>query len=120
MFHLDPNVNDAGTSLIKEIDIAPAFLVERFGPPLPGDGTRCTGRYKFRSDDGAVFTLYEYNSTAAALDDEDDALAPDEFWRSRDERELSLGGRGGYGDGSADAFVDWLTGEYQGWQSPGG
>jgi hypothetical protein len=120
MFHPGPNVNDAGTSLIKEIDIAPAFLVERFGTPLPGDGDRCTGRYKFRGDDGALFTVYEYKSTAAYLDDEDDALPPDEFWRSRDEQELSIGGRGGYGDGSADAFSDWLTGEYRRWRSAGG
>jgi len=119
MFHLDPIVNDAGTSLIKEVDLAPAFLVERFGPPLPGDGTRCTGHYKFRSDDGAIYTVYEYKSTAAYLDDEDDALPPHEFWRSRDEHELSIGGRGGYGDGAADPFSKWLTGEYRRWRSPG-
>ena len=120
MFHPDPNVNDAGTSFIKEVDIAPAFLVERFGPPLPGDGARCTGRYKFRGDDGSLFTVYEYKSTAAYLGDEDDALPPDELWRSRDEQELSIGGRGRYGDGSADAFFDWLTGEYRRWRSTGG
>jgi len=121
MFHLDPTANDAGTNLIKEIDLAPAFLVERFGPPLPGDGARCTGRYKFRGDDdGALFTVYEYKSTAAYLDDEDDALPPDQFWRSRDEYELSIGGRGGYGDGSADKFFGWLTDEYRRWRSAGG
>ena len=121
MFHLDPTANDAGTNLIKEIDLAPAFLVERFGPPLPGDGARCTGRYKFRGDDdGALFTVYEYKSTAAYLDDEDDALPPDQFWRSRDEYELSIGGRGGYGDGSADEFFGWLTDEYRRWRSAGG
>ena len=120
MFHLDPNVNDDGTSLIKEIDIVPAFLVERFGPPLPGDGWRCTGRYKFCGNNAALFTVYEYNSTAAALDDEEDALSPDEFWRSGDEQEFSIGGRGNYGDGSADAFFDWLTGEYRRWLSDSG
>src|SRR5687767_4277304 len=92
MFHPDPNVNDAGTGLVKEIDIAPAFLVERFGPPLCGDGNRCTGRYKFVGNDGATFTVYEYKSTAAYLDDED-ALPPEQFWRSRDAQELSIGGR---------------------------
>ena len=59
MFNLNPHASDAGTGLIKEIDVAPAFLVERFGPPLPGDGARCTGRYKFVGSDGALFTVYE-------------------------------------------------------------
>src|SRR3954462_2418419 len=119
MFLADPNANDAGTSLLKEIDLAPAFLVEQFGPPLPGDGVRCTGRYKFVGSDGALFTVYEYKSTAAYLDDEDDALPPEEFWRSRAAQELSIGGRGVYGDGSAEAFFEWLTVEYRRWLSAG-
>jgi len=115
MFIPAPNANDAGTNLIKSMQLAPAFLVERFGAPLPGDGAKCTGRYTFVAGDGTVFTVYEYKSTAAYLDDEEDALAPDEFWRSRDEHELSIGGRGGYGDDSADAFAAWLSAEYQQW-----
>jgi hypothetical protein len=117
MFHFDPNATVAGTSLVEEIDLPPAFLVERFGPPLPGDGSRCTGRYGFVDDGGEVFTVYEYKSTAAYLDDEDDALPPEEFWRSELEQELSVGGRGDYGDGSAKAFIEWLSAEYRRWRA---
>ena len=119
MFRADPNASDAGTNLVREIDLAPAFLVEQFGPPLPGDGTRCTGRYKFVGGDGTVFTVYEYKSTAAYLDDEDEALPPEEFWRSRDAQDVGIGGRGGYGDGSADAFAEWLLAEHRRWQTSG-
>ena len=116
MFCLNPSLDVAGTSLVKEIDIAPGFMVERFGPPLSGDGARCTGRYAFIGDDGAVFTVYEYKSTAAYLDDEEDALSPEDFWQSTQEFELSIGGRGRYGDGSAQAYVEWLLGEYRTWK----
>jgi hypothetical protein len=117
MFRLYPNADDSGTTLVDEVDLAPAFLVERFVPPLPGDGSRCTGRYKFTADDGALFTIYEYKSTAAYLDDEEDAPAAEDFWRSRDEHELSVGARGAYRDGTAKAFVEWLLSEYRQWRS---
>ncbi len=120
MFQLDPNADIAGTSLAYDVDLAPAFLVERFGRPLPGDGSRCTGRYAFVDERGSVFTVYEYKCTSAFRDDEDDALPPAEFWQSKDAQELSVGSRGGLGDESAQPFVQWLTAEYQAWRSTGG
>ena len=117
MFHFDPDTPDAGTSLVNEVSLAPAFLVERFGPPQPGDGSRCTGRYTFVDAKGNVFTVYEYKSTGAYLDDEDDAPSPEEFWRSPNDRELSVGGRGSYRDGSDAEFLRWLLAEHHRWSS---
>lgn len=117
MFHLDPNQNVAGTSLVDEVMLAPAFLVEKFGQPLSGDGSRCTGRYTFLGDDRSLFTVHEYKSTAAYLDDAEGVLAPEDFWRSTDEQEFSVGGRGSYRDGSARTFLEWLLGQYQTWRS---
>jgi len=116
MFHLDSSQNGVGTSLVDEVDLAPAFLVDRFGQPLPGDGSRCTGRYTFVGDDGSLFTVYEYKSTTAYLDDEEGALVPEEFWRSAQEHEFSVGGFGAYGDGSSHAFIKWLARQYQDWK----
>src|SRR4051812_13367568 len=113
MFHLDTDADAGGTGLINGIDIAPAFLVERFGPPPPGDGHRVTGHYTFRSDEGAVFTVYDFKLTAAYWDDDEDALSAEAFWASRDKHGLSIGGYGLYGDGSADEFHDWLSALYK-------
>lgn len=120
MFTLDQNLLDAGTSRVAEVDLAPAFLVARFGIPLPGDGYRVTGQYRFATPDGDLFTVYDYKSTVAYLDDEDGALAPEQFWSSDEPQELSVGGRGNYGDGSAKAFIDWLLAEQRNWRAAGG
>jgi hypothetical protein len=117
MWHLDSTADDAGTSLVEEVDVAPAFLVSRFGPPLPGDGYRVTGRYIFTDGRGELFTVYDYKSTAAYLGDEEDALAPEDFWKTDSEQELSVGGRGSYRDGSGTRFVEWLLGQQAQWKS---
>ena len=120
MFTVDQNVSSTGTSLVAEVDLAPAFLVARFGSPLPGDGYRVTGQYRFVGTNGEFFTVYDYKQTAAYIDDEDDALPPEQFWASEVEQELSVGGRGRYHDGSAKPFIDWLLAEYRLWRSSGG
>ena len=115
MWTLNPDANIDGTGLIQEADFAPAFLVEQFGLPLPGDGCRMIGRYVFLNEANELFTVYDYKSTSAYLDDED-ALSPEDYWRSEMEQEMSVGGRGEYGDGSAAHFVAWLRRLQADWQ----
>ena len=116
-FSLDPRADIAGTSLAAEVELAPAFLVERFGPPLPGDAFKVTGRYSFSGPSGDLFTVYEYKSTSAYADGDEDAPSPEEFWASAEEHEFSVGGRGDYEDGSAGPFVQWLLAEYRRWKA---
>ena len=113
-FSLDPGADEAGTSLVAEVELAPAFLVERFGPPLRGDAFKVTGRYSFSGD---LFTVYEYKSTAAYTDGDEDAPSPEDFWAGAEEHEFSVGGRGDYDDGSAGPFIEWLLAEYRRWKA---
>ena len=117
MFILDLKLSNVGTSRVAEVEIAPAFLVARFGSPLDGDGYRVTGQYYFKTLDGDLFTVYDYKATAAYLGDEEDALWPEQFWSCYESQELSVGGRGDYGDGSAKEFIDWLLAEQHNWWS---
>ena len=78
-FSFVPTADIDGTNLIAEVDLPPAFLVERFGPPRPGDPYKCTGRYCVVGPSGDVFTVYEYKSTAAYHGSDEDAPSPEEF-----------------------------------------
>ena len=115
MWRLNPTADISGTSLVVEIGISPAFLVARFGPPLPTAECRVTGRYVFTNHSGVVFTIYDWKSTSAYLGDDEDAPSPDEFWESVVDEEMSVGGRGDYEDGSAGDFVVWLRAEQAQW-----
>lgn len=117
MWHVDRTADADGTSLLEEAEVVPAFLVSRFGPPSLGDGYRVTGYYVFTDSHGQVFTVYDFKSTAAYLGEEDCALSPIEFWKSEFMHELSIGGLGTYGDGSAKGFIAWLLDEQSAWKS---
>ena len=117
MWRVDFTIDDAGTSLVEEVELAPAFLVSRFGPPMRGDGYRVTGRYLFSDGVGGLFTVYDYKSTSSYFGDDEGALEPEEFWESDDDQEFSVGGHGDYLDGSAMSFVAWLLDEQTKWIS---
>lgn len=100
-----------GTSWAADIDLAPAFLVERFGAPAEGDALRVSGRYTFAAADGDVFTVYDYRATTVWATDED-LPDPATFWRRRTPQALSIGSAGG----DAAAFAQWLHVEQQAWR----
>ena len=126
MFRTDPSLSIAGTSLIREVMLAPAFLVQRFGPPGPSDPYKCTGSYTFTAmnrtggDGDGPFTVYEYKSTTAYHGEDADVPTPEAFWRSRDEHRFSIGGRAEEDDGSADVFIQWLLSKYERWRRTDG
>ena len=94
----------AGTALVAEVELTPRYLKLAYGEPAPGDGIRVSGIYKFVSDAGEVFTVYDYKSTS--LWDSDGGLpAPDVFWSSGSPTTLSVGG---HADSDYPAFVQWL------------
>jgi hypothetical protein len=100
-----------GTYQVGEIEIAPAFLVERFGRPGKGDGLRVSGLYAFKSTTGKVFTVYDYKATTVWAEDEE-LPTPKVFWEDRSAQTLSIGSRG---DDPAE-FKHWLLSEYRSWR----
>ena len=103
MFRLSQDADINGTSLKDHIMVAPALLIEKFGPPIASDGYKVSGEYVFEKDEGEVFTLYDWKCT----DLYDSYGTPsDEFWRGRAPVQFNIGGRS-----SAFDFVDWLKKE---------
>jgi hypothetical protein len=66
----DESLDSSAAYLVDEIDVAPKFLVERFGAPGEGDGLRVSGCFTFRSEDAVVFTIHDYKSTTLWATDE--------------------------------------------------
>ena len=106
----DESLDSGGAYLVGEIEVAPRFLVERFGKPGPDDGIRVSGYYTFRAKDGVIFTIHDYKSTTLWADDEG-LPTPEEFWRLTEPVELSIGARGD----DPSKFRKWVLAEYRAW-----
>ena len=76
----DESVDSSGAYVVEELEVAPLFLVERFGAPGAGDGLRVSGYYTFRSANGVIFTVHDYKTTTLWADDEG-LPTPQEFWQ---------------------------------------
>jgi hypothetical protein len=112
MFRLDPHADTAGTCRVNAIEIPPAVLVGLFGPPGPASlEGKVSGDYRFTSDAGDVFTLYDYKQTTLYHGDDDERWpTPAAFWAGTEPVEFSIGGRG---HGPAD-FRGWLVERWRG------
>ena len=103
-FVLDSTAWSAGMHKVGDFRVAPADLVRAFGsPPLHGDAYKTSGEYRFVSDTGEVFALYDWKETSQYREEEDYAPSPEEFWRLANLVNFSIGGAG-----SPDDLVIWL------------
>jgi hypothetical protein len=117
MYRLDQDANIAGTHRLAGVDVSPAFLVRRFGPPRPSDRFKVSGRYCFADDQtGDVFAVYDYKQTTLYTDGPPDMPTPEEFWADDEPQTLGVGGRGEPGDAPVTAFVKWLQFEQRQWK----
>ena len=110
MFKLNHNASTNFTHLQGYVKLNPAQVVTKFGAPR---GESCDGKvsgeYTFESDEGQVFTLYEWKSTT--LYDRELGCTPNQFWSLDAPVQLHVGGRV-----NADRFIQWLQGELGGKQ----
>ena len=100
-FALAPDANINGTHLQDSIMVAPQALVAAFGEPGESDGYKVSGEYVFRSDEGEVFTLYDWKMTT--LYDGANTLRPHDLWDLESPIEFHIGGNTGAGE-----FKEWL------------
>ncbi len=100
MFKLSPTTDTIGTTEMGEIEVAPALIVKRFGPPGAGDDYKVSGEYVFADQNGEPFVVHDWKSTS--LWDED-FPTPEELWASEEPEELSISSR------------DLETGEFERW-----
>jgi hypothetical protein len=100
-FRLDPTVDTDGTEAVGDLEWSPRMVLVALGPPTFSGEPKVSGRWSFRGADGAVFTLYEWKSTALSADG--CGLAPRRFWLSDRPAELHLGGKQDVG-----RFRTWL------------
>lgn len=95
----DPNADIFGTSMIEEVEVAPARLVRALGAPhRRADGYKVSGLYCFveptatsgaiSSDGIHVFTVYDWKATSLYNEELPSPLA---FWNSKDRVCLSIG-----------------------------
>jgi hypothetical protein len=91
MFRLSPSTDSAGIYTTGEVEVAPALVVRRFGPPYPSDGYKVSGEYIFVNHEGEPFVVHDWKSTSLW---EAGFPNPETFWASETPEELCIGSRG--------------------------
>jgi hypothetical protein len=87
-YKLDPCADISNTSLVEEVEVAPAKVVRALGAPhRRADAYKVSGLYSF-VDGPRVFTVYDWKATA--LYDED-LPSPLAFWNGQSKVCLSIG-----------------------------
>jgi hypothetical protein len=110
MFRIVPTGISGGTSLRGEIELPPAFMIERFGEHDGGDRSSTSGGWTFASESGEVFTVYESRCTTLSNGRWSGSPTEEAFWASWTHVSFHIGGM----PGSAwQAFRRWLQAEYR-------
>jgi hypothetical protein len=122
MFRLDPLADTAGMHRVDDIEIPPAVLVGMFGPPGRGsDDGKVSGFYRFTSNAGEVFTLYDWKATTLYYDADPAWPTPEEFWAGTEPVPFGIGGHGEENEDGlnlgATAFREWLVKRWLGYAS---
>ena len=91
MFRLAPTTDTTGIFTMGELEVPPALVVERFGPPAESDGYKVSGEFVFIDDRGEPFVVHDWKSTSLW---EESLPTPEEFWARNEPEELSIGTRG--------------------------
>jgi hypothetical protein len=108
MFKLWPSTDTTGITEMGEVEVPPALIVRRLGPPSDGDGYKVSGQYVFADGNGEPFVVHDWKSTN--LWDED-FPTPEELWASEEPQELSVSTR----DLNTAEFEQWFL-DQLGWE----
>ena len=90
MFKLSPTADTDGVATMGEIEVAPAQIVRRFGPPKEADDYKVSGEYVFSDDEEQAFVVHDWKSTSLW---ESGLLTPDEFWVCEEPQEFCIATR---------------------------
>lgn len=104
---LSPKTNTIGVTGMGELELAPAWLVRRFGPPSKGDGFKVSGEYVFIDPKEEPFVLHDWKNTSLG---EDRLWEPEELWASEELQEFAICTR----DIDTREFEKWLIAQLDG------
>ena len=105
MYKLNPYAS-RNDGRIGTLSVAPKQLVSTFGQPQQ-QGYKVSGLYVFESEDGTVFTVYDYKYTNLY---NRDLPTPEEFWNSDEITNFSIGGNDQMVDSDLKIanFIKWV------------
>jgi hypothetical protein len=100
-YKLNPNADINGTYKVATLQTTFGQLLAVFGMPEESDGHKSSGDWLFSSDNGDVFTIYDWKATSLY-----DSSLPsvEEFRSSPNLVEFSVGGQG-----DASEFLSWVS-----------
>jgi hypothetical protein len=101
MFKFDPSADTVGVTGMGELEVPPALVVRRFGPPAAGDGFKISGEYVFVNDSGEPFVVHDWKATNLW---DDDFPAPEQYWAMTHPDELTISTR----DIDTREFQEWF------------
>jgi hypothetical protein len=101
MFNLNPTCDTTGITTMGEIEVVPALIVKRFGPPAKGDGYKVSGEYVFVDVNGEPFVVHDWKSTSLW---DKSFPGPEEFWAYLEPAELVISSR----DVDIGEFEKWF------------
>ena len=101
-YKLNKQANSDGTSLRGNVTISTKRLTELFGLPSRSDGYKSSGEYIFTSENGDVFTLYDWKSTSLY---DQEMISPEEFWNQNSLVTLNIGAKSAVGVGGFMSFL---------------
>ena len=90
MFRLSPSADTTGITSMGEIEVSPALIVQRFGPPACGDDYKVSGEYVFTGENGKLFIVHDWKSTSLW---ESELLPPRVFCAREEAQELTISSR---------------------------
>ncbi len=106
MFTLKPNADTIGITGMGEIEVSPAAVVKRFGPPATGDGLKISGEYVFVDGDGQPFVVHDWKATSLWAEG---YPSPGEYWTMVEPDELTISTR----DIDTREFEGWFLAQLQ-------
>ena len=106
LYELRPSADTTGVTGMGELDLPPRVLVQRFGPPSPGDGSKVSGEYVFVGPAGEVFVVHDWKATSLW----NEAFpTPQSYWSLDEAEELVISSR----DMPTEQFEVWLPQQLQ-------
>ena len=100
-FRLDQEASIAGSSLKGTFEAKYSDLERVFGKPIKADGYKVSGEWIFRSDEGKIFTVYDWKETS---------LYDPSYPTVKDFRENTMPATFHVGgQGNADEFIEAIT-----------